>query len=315
VSNYVGMFDPSAKNNPWNKVFELVTPGSKVLDVGCSIGNFGKALIDLKGCEVDGIEPDVEDYNKASKVLNHTSNATLEAALKKDFRGKKYDFIVFLDVIEHLYQPSKEIALLKDFLNKDGCILFSIPNMGHVSTRLALLDGSFEYGETGLLDKTHLHFYTKKEIENVFNEAGFRIDTWDSTDATLNQDILRSELVKVGITKASNELLVKLQSPEATIFQYIGAAKAGTLKKLVRKQYVPNPQGTLTQWLESRESDLEKVIEEQRQEVIKRDTIIKELQQTISAQNSLLSNPKKLIKHAVVSHYATNLLRRKGKKQ
>ena len=256
MSNYNGQFVMDAPNNTWNKVFDMVRPSSIVLDVGCSNGNFGKALIENKGCIVDGIEIDKEDARIASTKLRSVYVGFIEDAIKGSFKDKKYDFITFLDVIEHLYDPVQTLKSIRKNLDNKGAILFSIPNMAHVSVRLMIMSGRFEYGNTGLLDNTHLHFYTKQEIERVFNDAGFNITNWDFTEAIYTEDLLRKELKKLGIKNSTPDLIKLLNSSDSRIFQYIGKAKPTRIIPSVRPHYSPNPQGVITNWYEKREKEL-----------------------------------------------------------
>lgn len=174
MSNYSNVVLSDDPNTPWYRIFAYIEPQSRVLDVGCSAGNFGKALIDQKKCMVDGIEVNKQDSIKAKKKLMNVYNINIENTDFKNLPGD-YRYIYFGDVIEHLVDPVSVLKKITKLLSKDGEILFSIPNMAHLSVRLMLLSGEFNYAKTGLLDNTHLHFYTFKEIERVFNEAGYEI--------------------------------------------------------------------------------------------------------------------------------------------
>jgi 2-polyprenyl-3-methyl-5-hydroxy-6-metoxy-1,4-benzoquinol methylase len=247
MSNYVGKFVPSTENNPWNKAFDLVREGSTVLDVGCSLGNFGAALTERKGCVVDGIEPDVNDYKEATRRLRKVANCFAEEALVTVFKDEKYDHIVFLDVVEHLYDPVATLKLVKTHLKPGGSIVFSIPNMAHASVRLMLLKGDFDYGDTGLLDNTHLHFYTLREIERVFKAAGYSINLLDNTEATYPIGLIDDQLKEYGISMTP-KLEKLLNSDEARVFQYVGTAVDAKAHKVARKQFSPDPQGTISLW-------------------------------------------------------------------
>lgn len=239
MSNYKGFFRPDDPNNSWTLALNLVKKNSKVLDVGCSNGNFGEALAHFKGCRVDGIEPDDGDSKLAQSKLRKVYNTTVEQAIddiKTD--GKKYDHIVFLDVIEHLFDPVSVLESLSSILGKNGSVIFSIPNMGHQSVRIMLLRGDFEYGETGILDNTHMHFYTEREINNVFNNAGYEVTSLKGTSILYGDDMLKAQLKKVGIHSASDDLLATLSSNNAHIYQYIGSATPSDIakyKKIERK--------------------------------------------------------------------------------
>lgn len=248
MSNYTGKFVPGTDNNPWNKAFDMVKDGTTVLDVGCSTGNFGAALMEHKGCIVDGIEPDAGDYEEAAHRLRNVEKGFVEDALEKRFKNQKYDHIVFLDVVEHLYDPVATLKLIKPHLKPGGTIIFSIPNMAHASVRLMLLKGDFEYGKTGLLDNTHLHFYTIREIERVFSEAGYAISILDNVEASYPSEMITSQLDDLGI-KETPTLKKLLNRDDARVFQYVGAAVINTkAHKVARKQYSPDPQGAISSW-------------------------------------------------------------------
>jgi len=295
MSNYVGTFVPGTDNNPWNKAFDLVNEGSTVLDVGCSLGNFGAALIERKGCVVDGIEPDVSDYKEATLRLRRVANCFAEEALVTTFKDEKYDHIVFLDVIEHLYDPAATLKLVKTHLKPGGSVIFSIPNMAHASVRLMLLKGDFEYGETGLLDSTHLHFYTLREIERVFQAAGYSISVLDNTEATYPSELITDQLRELGINKTPT-LEKLLNSDEARVFQYVGAAVIAKAHKIPRKQYSPDPQGTISLWYQGHLHARDRDLQESRSR-------LDEQAKTIENQATTLNNNAELARRIRISQY------------
>lgn len=224
MSNYSeSSFDESNHNSSWYKMAHLIKDGSEVLDVGCSSGNFGAVLINKKNCTVDGIEPNGEDAAEASKKLRSVLIKDIEKD-KMDFLSSSYDYIVFGDVIEHLVDPVVAIKKIKKYLKPNGRIIFSIPNMAHVLVRLLLLEGDFDYSETGLLDKTHIHFYNLKEVSRVFNESGFQIDKIEFIEKDIPRSIIKDYLAKIGITP-SEVFYKKMALPEAAAFQFVGSAK------------------------------------------------------------------------------------------
>src|SRR5690606_24139579 len=97
---------------------------------------------------------------------------------------KKYDVILMIDVIEHLVNPRNSLRSIGSLLKPDGVLIFSVPNMAHISIRLNLLNGKLNYTKTGLLDDTHLHFYTEEYLVNVLTDAGFAISDFRSTSIT-----------------------------------------------------------------------------------------------------------------------------------
>lgn len=291
MSNYTGTFVPSTDNNPWNKAFDLVEKGSTVLDVGCSTGNFGAALIEHKGCVVDGIEPDAGDYKEAASRLRVVANGFADKALLSIFKDQKYDHIVFLDVIEHLYDPVATLELAKKHLNENGTIVFSMPNMAHASVRLMLLRGDFDYGETGLLDKTHLHFYNLLEIERVFAEAGFSISILDNTEASYPIGLIADQLNELGI-KNTPKLEALLNEDSARVFQYVGAATVSKVRKIPRKQFSPDAQGTISLWYQKHLDERDRNLKNLSLRIDQQKLQITQLQRDVENHRTQLQNIK-----------------------
>jgi glycosyltransferase involved in cell wall biosynthesis len=155
------------------RVEMLVPKDSKVLDLGAE-GNYIEEL-KSKNCVVTGITLS----NIPDEVRKFYDELIIEDLEKKEWKekieGKKYDVIILADVIEHLKEPRLLISALKDFLKNDGIIIASTPNIAHFYVRLSLLLGFFPYGSRGILDETHLHFYTLRSFRKLFEKEGFKL--------------------------------------------------------------------------------------------------------------------------------------------
>jgi ubiquinone/menaquinone biosynthesis C-methylase UbiE len=209
-----------------------------VLDIGCSSGNFGAELIKRRDCIVDGIEVGLDDVKMAKKKLRRVYLLDIEAD-DLSFIKEKYDVIYFGDVIEHLIDPQKALKKVKIFLKPKGRIVFSVPNMAHATIRILLLKGDFEYTETGLLDKTHLHFYNLREVERVFNEAGYTIDNIDFVEKDYPNSLINKNLESIGLS-ASKKFYELMHQPEAAAFQFVGSVVADRPSKTIkRKKFGP----------------------------------------------------------------------------
>ena len=229
MSNYSeSSFDASNTNSSWYKAFHSIAPKSLVLDVGCSSGNFGAELTARRGCIVDGIEVEPSDAKAAQKNLRKVYLLDVEKDSLSPIK-EKYDVIYFGDVIEHLIKPTETLSRIKPLLKYKGMVLFSIPNMAHISVRLALLRGNFEYTQTGLVDKTHLHFYDRHEVERVFNEAGYEITNLEFVKKDYPRELLRKELKKMGL-ETTEKFYNLAAKPDASAFQFVGRAKPATVK-------------------------------------------------------------------------------------
>ncbi|MGI1690245.1 glycosyltransferase [Thermoanaerobacter uzonensis] len=146
----------------------------RVLDVGCAMGALGLELKNRYNVEVHGIEINKHVAEIAGNVLDKVYSSAVEDVIIK-LPEDYYDVVIFGDVLEHLHNPWEVIDKIKKVLKKDGQIIASIPNINHVSILKRLLIGNWEYEDSGLLDKTHLRFFSYSTIENLFKSAGFDI--------------------------------------------------------------------------------------------------------------------------------------------
>jgi len=158
-------------------VYEKIERGSFVLDLGCAGGYFGKRLKEKK-CHVWGIDSDKEAIKEAKKYCEKTFIFDLDKIKRFPFR-KRFDYVLILDVLEHLRNPEVILFLIKPHLKKKAKVIISVPNVAFVSVRLSLLFGNFNYRKFGILDETHLHFYTKVTFQKFLEKNGFKIEEMD----------------------------------------------------------------------------------------------------------------------------------------
>lgn len=226
------------QNNPnsvWSKISNFINSNTLILDIGCSSGNFGSEITKRKKCIVDGIEIDNEDATIATTKLRRVWNIDIERdQLPKEM--ERYDYIYLGDVIEHLVDPVNVLRKIKSLIKNNGKLLFSVPNMAHILTRITIMKGEFGCGETGLLDKTHLHFYDTKEILRVINDAGYSIEKLDYVNREVPGVIIKNELNNIGLS-ASKKFYKMSKSLEATSYQICGIATP--TKGVVKKTKLP----------------------------------------------------------------------------
>jgi len=169
---YDADIDLANRNNSHTLMVELVGGSKRVLDVGCATGYLARALGQL-GCSVAGVESDAEAAEQARPDLERLVIGDVEQLdLAAAFGGERFDVIVFGDVLEHLKDPLATLRAVRPLLADRGSVVASIPNIAHGSVRLALLAGRFDYQPLGLLDSTHLRFFTRASIESLFRDAG-----------------------------------------------------------------------------------------------------------------------------------------------
>lgn len=175
--NY-GMETPDEGPSLW--ALNHISENSSVLEFGPANGRLTKALAKIKHCSVDIVEWNLLDgksaarYARTALVGKRFGNIN-NMWWRKRFCGRKYDAILFLDVLEHLEDPATVLSQVKAMLKKNGTILVSIPNLAHNGVLIDLMNDRFEYHNTGLLDKTHIHFFAEKSIEQMAHNAGFKI--------------------------------------------------------------------------------------------------------------------------------------------
>ncbi|WP_185202554.1 bifunctional 2-polyprenyl-6-hydroxyphenol methylase/3-demethylubiquinol 3-O-methyltransferase UbiG [Glaciihabitans sp. INWT7] len=215
-------FVAESTNNSWSNMFRFIPDGSRVLDVGCSTGNFGSALQELKGCTVVGVDINDADIEEARSRLTEAHVLDIRDEGVGDVLGR-FDVVVFGDVIEHLPDPRSVLQAVHGLLTPGGAIVYSIPHMGHISVRMDLMDGRFGYTEIGLLDKTHLHFYDRQEVYSVFEDSGFVIADELPTVASYPEKWLTTRLASMGLSPLP-QYFAMLASTDAHVFQYVGIA-------------------------------------------------------------------------------------------
>jgi 2-polyprenyl-3-methyl-5-hydroxy-6-metoxy-1,4-benzoquinol methylase len=153
-----------------------------ILDVGCAAGNFG-VFLKSNGYanQVVGIEINQEAANEASNKLNSVFCADLNCITVNELlpelnNNKLFDYIVCADVLEHLIDPWQVLSDLTKYLEPNGKIIASIPNVRHWTVWLPLLlKGNWDYQDAGIMDKTHLRFFTKNTMLELFQSANLNV--------------------------------------------------------------------------------------------------------------------------------------------
>lgn len=147
----------------------------KTLEIGCGCGSFSALLKKQYGVESWGIEIEKNAALEAQKKLDKVINADAKEALS-GIPENYFDCIILFDVIEHLEDPYSLLCGLKNKLTNTGVIITSIPNVRYWSNfKELVIKGNWDYKEQGILDKTHLRFFTHKSIIKMFNKLDFEI--------------------------------------------------------------------------------------------------------------------------------------------
>lgn len=162
--------------NSLSLLIKRISSGSTVLEFGTANGRMTKYLKEDLGCRVYGVELDAEAAKEAALFSEKIVVGDIEEyAWREEFSHIEFDFIVFGDVLEHLYDPNAVLKSVWGCLKEDGSVLISVPNVAHNSILINLMKNEFNYSATGLLDNTHIRFYTKKTFDALVEECGYFI--------------------------------------------------------------------------------------------------------------------------------------------
>lgn len=275
MSKYDTEVDLANEGTSHAQIVDLVGHNKRVLDVGCASGYLA-AVLKEHGCVVDGAEMDPGAAAEAAVHLERVVVGDLEAMdLRKEFDGRQYDVVVFGDVLEHLRDPLPTLRQSRGLLARGGSVVVSVPNIAHGAIRLSLLRGEFTYRQLGLLDNTHVRFFTRDNLELLMRQAGFvMVDTrrtvagiFDTEIAVRREDFSESLVSEV------------LEDRDATTYQFVVRAVPDDGDQSVLEMY------ERIQRLDARTHDLERERDDARAVVRQLETEVAELQdRAISAE-------------------------------
>jgi 2-polyprenyl-3-methyl-5-hydroxy-6-metoxy-1,4-benzoquinol methylase len=215
--HYRAKHDAQSSHQQIVRIIKQMNAGP-ILDVGSAQGMLGQALAG-SGLVIDAIEPDARWAEAARPFYRTVHYCTIEAA---SLPPSEYRAIVCADVLEHLPDPASALARLRQSATGDAVFIISLPNVAHLSIRLLLLAGSFPRMERGILDKTHLQFFTRSTAMAMLSAAGLQVKQVRATPVPLEQ-ITASRMVNaVGglFQRAAVRLL-----PTLFAFQWIFVAE------------------------------------------------------------------------------------------
>jgi 2-polyprenyl-3-methyl-5-hydroxy-6-metoxy-1,4-benzoquinol methylase len=180
---YLDKADPWSSHSQIKRRLTRLRAGIKILDVGTATGTLGR-LCSGAGFELYGLEPNEEWAALARPHYTAMAMSSLEEATDAFLSG--HDAVVCADVIEHLARPEDALRRLLS-LQPEGCIfIISVPNVANVWVRLHLLFGRFDYTDRGILDQTHLRFFTRRTFLALLEAVGLQVTDIDVTPIPLN---------------------------------------------------------------------------------------------------------------------------------
>lgn len=212
--------DPEAANNPHAYALSMVGTAGRVLEVGCSVGHVTEHLV-AAGNTVVGIEIDPDAADQARRFTPDVIVADIDRIPLGELVRPGFDAILMGDVLEHLRDPAAALSEAVALLAPEGRIVISVPHVGFVDVRLMLLEGRWAYQDDGLLDRTHLRWFTYAGLAELLGGVGLT--------AT------RVERVRLGPGDSGLPVTAGLHSPdvvrfaladpEAMTYQYVLSAR------------------------------------------------------------------------------------------
>jgi methionine biosynthesis protein MetW len=170
---------PGGRRDPHTLLEAWIPFGARVLDVGAGTGAFAARLQVGRGARVVCLEPDPERAACARSRGLEVHEATVEEFA--DNANGAFDAVVLADVLEHVPYPAPMLRALHQVVAPTGRLLLSVPNVAHWTVRASLMLGRFDYRPTGLMDATHLRWFTLGSLTRLLEACGFRIDARTST--------------------------------------------------------------------------------------------------------------------------------------
>jgi methionine biosynthesis protein MetW len=158
------------------QVIAWVPEGARVLELGCASGQIGRILIQKKRCAVTGVELDAAAADEARQAgLSVVQGSLADDVVLSSIQGT-YDVVIAADVLEHLADPEPVLDHVKRWLAPGGVAIVAVPNIATWDVRFRLFfRGQFEYTDTGIMDRTHAHFFTWKNFHALLGKQGWTI--------------------------------------------------------------------------------------------------------------------------------------------
>lgn len=219
VSRYEATVDPENTNNAHSLALAMVGWNRSVLELGAASGHMTRAMA-AQNCKVTAIEYEADSAAHIKEFTEEVIVGDLNDPGTLASLSSTYDVILAGDVLEHLLDPKRVLLQLVDRLEPGGRIVVSLPHVAHVDLRLALLQGRFDYGPWGLLDETHIRFFTLKTIRELVRSAGLSIVEMKRVRVPAFESELKVERKSVP-TNVLNDILA---DPEAETYQFVFTA-------------------------------------------------------------------------------------------
>jgi 2-polyprenyl-3-methyl-5-hydroxy-6-metoxy-1,4-benzoquinol methylase len=222
--------DLDAPNESRAMSVRLVGSGKRVVEFGCATGRVTAALAQ-QGCRVAGIDCDAEAAERARPYADEIVTLDLnDPDFDAKLAGQRWEVALFGDVLEHLRDPLHVLRRTRPLLEPYGTLVVSVPNVAHADVRLALLAGEFPYRPFGLLDETHVRFFTLSSLTKLLEDAGYLVLEVQRVVIPM----FSSEIARPREEFRPAVIETILADPEAESYQYVVRATLDTGDVTVR---------------------------------------------------------------------------------
>jgi methionine biosynthesis protein MetW len=225
AGKYDFVVDPSNRNSTYGLICDRVPEGASVLDVGCSSGNLGLVLERLRGCRVLGVDIDRDAVAVARSKGIEAIVADLTRQPLADVVGERcFDVIILADVLEHLVSPAGILAPAGSLLNPGGRVLCSFPNITHLDVQVMLAQDEWRTQPTGILDETHLRFFTVASFSELAFACGYDVEAVDRVSLPpLGTEVLDyGQRLGLGAAEVAALAAASHQgNPNSEVYQYV----------------------------------------------------------------------------------------------
>ena len=210
------------------RFLRLVGRNKAVLEMGCSSGTQTQILKEHLGCSVTAVEINPDAANSARQHARKMIVGNIEQIdFDRELDDQTFDVIMFADVLEHLYDPAGTMRKIKSFLNAGGYIIATIPNFAHAAIAFEIANGRFDYRKTGLLDDTHIRFFTRSSIYQTFAEAGLQVTSLERSFVKAEESEFATKITSDDDRAMLN--YIRKHNPESETYHFIVKAIPGDM--------------------------------------------------------------------------------------
>jgi len=206
-------------------ILNRIKPNTKILEFGPASGFMTQYMRDQLGCKVTCVEINEQAASIATEFAERMIIADIDQMdWYNKLIGESFDYVIFADVLEHLRNPTEILKTASSLLNNKGSIAISVPNITHNAIIMEMLLERFDYRTEGLLDETHIHFFTRKHLLEVLESAGMVPTEWMVTQRRPETTEFKQDYRRFPV-EIRNYLRSK---PDGHVYQFVVFAQNGT---------------------------------------------------------------------------------------